>query len=86
MCAMMAKILFEMDLSSLVHKGSVNEPSFKIFLSASLTLGCFFRLPDKVLKPEDFDRGNRGPWRPQLGFNPNRQQAHLDQSGFRALR
>ncbi|KAM8725999.1 5'-3' exoribonuclease 2 [Acanthopagrus schlegelii] len=43
------------------------------------------KLPDKVLKPEDFERGNRGPWRPQLGFNPNRQQAHLDQSGFRAL-
>uniref|UniRef100_A0A671X4Y0 5'-3' exoribonuclease n=1 Tax=Sparus aurata TaxID=8175 RepID=A0A671X4Y0_SPAAU len=46
---------------------------------------CFLRLPEKVLKPEDFERGNRGPWRPQLGFNPNRQQAHLDQSGFRAL-
>ncbi|XP_073348976.1 5'-3' exoribonuclease 2 [Pagrus major] len=43
------------------------------------------KLPDKVLKPEDYERGNRGPWRPQLGFNPNRQQAHLDQSGFRAL-
>uniref|UniRef100_A0A671X120 5'-3' exoribonuclease n=1 Tax=Sparus aurata TaxID=8175 RepID=A0A671X120_SPAAU len=41
------------------------------------------KLPEKVLKPEDFERGNRGPWRPQLGFNPNRQQAHLDQSGFR---
>ncbi|MEQ2189504.1 hypothetical protein GOODEAATRI_025984, partial [Goodea atripinnis] len=42
-------------------------------------------MPTKVLKPEDYERGNRGPWRPQLGFNPNRQQAHLDQSGFRAL-
>uniref|UniRef100_A0A669DWB5 5'-3' exoribonuclease n=1 Tax=Oreochromis niloticus TaxID=8128 RepID=A0A669DWB5_ORENI len=38
-----------------------------------------------VLKPEDWVRGNGQPWRPQLGFNPNRQQAHLDQSGFRAL-
>uniref|UniRef100_A0A8C7Z5E7 5'-3' exoribonuclease n=1 Tax=Oryzias sinensis TaxID=183150 RepID=A0A8C7Z5E7_9TELE len=42
-------------------------------------------IPTKVLKPGDWERGNRGPWRPQLGFNPNRQQAHLDQSGFRAL-
>lgn len=45
-------------------------------------------MPTKVLKPEDFERGNRGnrgSWRPQLGFNPNRQQAHMDQSSFRAL-
>lgn len=45
----------------------------------------FSRMPSKVLKPEDYERGARGPWRPQLGFNPNRQQAHLDQAGFRAL-
>uniref|UniRef100_A0AAX7VJS4 5'-3' exoribonuclease n=1 Tax=Astatotilapia calliptera TaxID=8154 RepID=A0AAX7VJS4_ASTCA len=44
-----------------------------------------FRIPSKVLKPEDWVRGNGQSWRPQLGFNPNRQQAHLDQSGFRAL-
>ncbi|XP_061610280.1 5'-3' exoribonuclease 2 isoform X2 [Phyllopteryx taeniolatus] len=43
------------------------------------------RLPTNVLKPEDWDRRGNQPWRPQLGFNPNRQQAHLDQSGFRAL-
>ncbi|XP_068199051.1 5'-3' exoribonuclease 2 isoform X2 [Antennarius striatus] len=43
------------------------------------------KIPSKVLKPEDWDRGSREPWRPRLGFNPNRQQAHLDQSGFRAL-
>ncbi|XP_044233038.1 5'-3' exoribonuclease 2 [Thunnus albacares] len=43
------------------------------------------KMPNKVLKPGDWERGNREPWRPQLGFNPNRQQAHLDQSGFRAL-
>uniref|UniRef100_A0A7N6AMJ8 5'-3' exoribonuclease n=1 Tax=Anabas testudineus TaxID=64144 RepID=A0A7N6AMJ8_ANATE len=45
-----------------------------------------FRIPSKVLKPGDWEKGNREPWRPQLGFNPNRQQAHLDQSSFRALR
>uniref|UniRef100_A0A8C7K8W4 5'-3' exoribonuclease n=1 Tax=Oncorhynchus kisutch TaxID=8019 RepID=A0A8C7K8W4_ONCKI len=35
----------------------------------------------------DWERGNRGRgnWRPQLGFNSNRQQVHLDQSAFRAL-
>ncbi|XP_059211917.1 5'-3' exoribonuclease 2 isoform X1 [Centropristis striata] len=43
------------------------------------------KMPTKVLKPGDWEKGNREPWRPQLGFNPNRQQAHLDQSGFRAL-
>lgn len=43
------------------------------------------KIPSKVLKPEDWVRGNGQPWRPQLGFNPNRQQAHLDQSAFRAL-
>uniref|UniRef100_A0AAX7V7S3 5'-3' exoribonuclease n=1 Tax=Astatotilapia calliptera TaxID=8154 RepID=A0AAX7V7S3_ASTCA len=43
------------------------------------------KIPSKVLKPEDWVRGNGQSWRPQLGFNPNRQQAHLDQSGFRAL-
>ncbi|XP_056150312.1 5'-3' exoribonuclease 2 [Lampris incognitus] len=43
------------------------------------------KIPSKVLKPGDWERENRGPWRPQLGFNPNRQQAHLNQSAFRAL-
>ncbi|XP_056100748.1 5'-3' exoribonuclease 2 isoform X4 [Rhinichthys klamathensis goyatoka] len=44
------------------------------------------KIPSKVLKPGDFEQSNRGRgWRPQLGFNPNRQQAHLDQSGFRKL-
>lgn len=43
------------------------------------------KIPEKVLKPGDWEQGNRGPWRPQLGFNPNRQQAHLDQSAFRKL-
>lgn len=43
------------------------------------------KIPNKVLKPGDWEQSNRGPWRPQLGFNPNRQQAHLDQSAFRKL-
>uniref|UniRef100_G3PDN9 5'-3' exoribonuclease n=1 Tax=Gasterosteus aculeatus aculeatus TaxID=481459 RepID=G3PDN9_GASAC len=43
------------------------------------------KMPNKVLKPGDWEKGNREPWRPQLGFNQHRQQAHLDQSGFRAL-
>ncbi|XP_055740487.1 5'-3' exoribonuclease 2-like isoform X1 [Salvelinus fontinalis] len=45
------------------------------------------KIPAKVLKPGDWERGNRGRgnWRPQLGFNSNRQQVHLDQSAFRAL-
>ncbi|XP_041831741.1 5'-3' exoribonuclease 2 isoform X2 [Melanotaenia boesemani] len=43
------------------------------------------KIPSKVLKPGDWEKGNRSPWRPQLGFNPNRHQAHLDQSAFRAL-
>uniref|UniRef100_A0A671LPH8 5'-3' exoribonuclease n=1 Tax=Sinocyclocheilus anshuiensis TaxID=1608454 RepID=A0A671LPH8_9TELE len=44
------------------------------------------KIPNKVLKPGDWEQSNRGPWRPQLGFNPNRQQAHLDQSAFRKLK
>ncbi|XP_054618289.1 5'-3' exoribonuclease 2 isoform X2 [Dunckerocampus dactyliophorus] len=43
------------------------------------------KIPNNVLKPEDWERRENQPWRPQLGFNPHRQQAHLDQSGFRAL-
>uniref|UniRef100_A0A667Y095 5'-3' exoribonuclease n=1 Tax=Myripristis murdjan TaxID=586833 RepID=A0A667Y095_9TELE len=37
------------------------------------------KIPSKVLKPSDWERSGQGPWRPQLGFNPNRQQAHLNQ-------
>uniref|UniRef100_A0A673FV24 5'-3' exoribonuclease n=1 Tax=Sinocyclocheilus rhinocerous TaxID=307959 RepID=A0A673FV24_9TELE len=29
------------------------------------------KIPNKVLKPGDWEQSNRGPWRPQLGFNPN---------------
>ncbi|KAI1897388.1 hypothetical protein AGOR_G00082790 [Albula goreensis] len=43
------------------------------------------KIPAKVLKPGDWEKSSNGPWRPQLGFNPNRQQAHLDQSAFRTL-
>uniref|UniRef100_A0AAQ5Y6X6 5'-3' exoribonuclease n=1 Tax=Amphiprion ocellaris TaxID=80972 RepID=A0AAQ5Y6X6_AMPOC len=58
----------------------------KSLAETTLTGIVFFnRIPNKVLKPGDWEKGNREPWRPQLGFNPNRQQAHLDQSGFRAL-
>uniref|UniRef100_A0A667Y090 5'-3' exoribonuclease n=1 Tax=Myripristis murdjan TaxID=586833 RepID=A0A667Y090_9TELE len=42
------------------------------------------KIPSKVLKPSDWERSGQGPWRPQLGFNPNRQQAHLNQSAFRS--
>ncbi|XP_067900492.1 5'-3' exoribonuclease 2 [Heterodontus francisci] len=42
--------------------------------------------PPKVLKPSDWEQSNpKQPWRPRLGFNPNRQQVHLDQSAFRTL-
>ncbi|KAK2864235.1 hypothetical protein Q7C36_003389 [Tachysurus vachellii] len=43
------------------------------------------KIPNKVLKPGDWERSNHQPWRPQLGFNRNRQQMHLDQSSFRTL-
>ncbi|XP_066532870.1 5'-3' exoribonuclease 2 [Hoplias malabaricus] len=43
------------------------------------------KIPSKVLKPGDWERSNSGPWKPRLGFNPNRQQAHLGQSAFRTL-
>ncbi|XP_027011212.1 5'-3' exoribonuclease 2 [Tachysurus fulvidraco] len=43
------------------------------------------KIPNKVLKPGDWERSNNQPWRPQLGFNRNRQQMHLDQSSFRTL-
>uniref|UniRef100_A0A7N8X789 5'-3' exoribonuclease n=1 Tax=Mastacembelus armatus TaxID=205130 RepID=A0A7N8X789_9TELE len=43
------------------------------------------KIPNKVLKPGDWEKGNREPWRPQLGFNRDRQQVHLDQSGFRTV-
>ncbi|XP_078261726.1 5'-3' exoribonuclease 2 isoform X1 [Rhinoraja longicauda] len=43
------------------------------------------KLP-KTLKPGDWEQSNsKQPWRPRLGFNPNRQQVHLDQSAFRTL-
>lgn len=42
--------------------------------------------PPKTLKPGDWEQANsKQPWRPRLGFNPNRQQVHLDQSAFRTL-
>lgn len=43
--------------------------------------------PPITLKPGDWERTNNNgrPWRPQLGFNPDRKSAHLDQSAFRTL-
>uniref|UniRef100_A0A3Q4BQ90 5'-3' exoribonuclease n=1 Tax=Mola mola TaxID=94237 RepID=A0A3Q4BQ90_MOLML len=63
------------------------DPQYADGFEFKATLLTGAKIPNKVLKPEDWEkRGERGSWRPQLGFNPNRQQAHLDQSGFRALR
>ncbi|KAM4694931.1 5'-3' exoribonuclease 2 isoform 2-T2 [Discoglossus pictus] len=43
--------------------------------------------PSTTLKPGDWERTNNNgrPWRPQMGFNPNRKQVHLDSSAFRTL-
>ncbi|XP_061443976.1 5'-3' exoribonuclease 2 isoform X2 [Rhineura floridana] len=43
--------------------------------------------PPPVLKPGDWEKTNNDgrPWRPQLGFNRDRRQVHLDQSSFRTL-
>ncbi|XP_019371666.1 PREDICTED: 5'-3' exoribonuclease 2 isoform X2 [Gavialis gangeticus] len=43
--------------------------------------------PPPVLKPGDWEKTNNNgrPWRPQLGFNRDRQPVHLDQSAFRTL-
>uniref|UniRef100_A0A7M4EXS2 5'-3' exoribonuclease n=1 Tax=Crocodylus porosus TaxID=8502 RepID=A0A7M4EXS2_CROPO len=43
--------------------------------------------PPAVLKPGDWEKTNNNgrPWRPQLGFNRDRQPVHLDQSAFRTL-
>uniref|UniRef100_A0A7M4EYW1 5'-3' exoribonuclease n=1 Tax=Crocodylus porosus TaxID=8502 RepID=A0A7M4EYW1_CROPO len=45
------------------------------------------RKPPAVLKPGDWEKTNNNgrPWRPQLGFNRDRQPVHLDQSAFRTL-
>lgn len=45
----------------------------------TLIFAAYFRMPERVLKPEDFDQRNRGKsWMPQLGF-----QKH---SGYRGDR
>ncbi|CAI5780498.1 5' [Podarcis lilfordi] len=43
--------------------------------------------PPPVLKPGDWEKTNNDgrAWRPQLGFNRDRRQVHLDQSSFRTL-
>lgn len=62
-------------------------PVLFVFVWEKYNGSLSLRIPAKVLKPGDWERGNRGRgnWRPQLGFNSNRQQVHLDQSAFRAL-
>ncbi|KAJ8356102.1 hypothetical protein SKAU_G00188960 [Synaphobranchus kaupii] len=61
------------------------DPQFEVGFVFKAVVLPGAKTPSKVLKPGDWERSNRGSWRPQLGFNPNRQQAHLDQSGFRTL-
>lgn len=76
--------------SKVSHTFTFNK-SLLVLLLPRVTMHCLdfvcvaFRLPTNVLKPEDWDRRDNQPWRPQLGFNSNRQRSHLDQSGFRAL-
>uniref|UniRef100_A0A098M1Z1 5'-3' exoribonuclease n=1 Tax=Hypsiglena sp. JMG-2014 TaxID=1550645 RepID=A0A098M1Z1_9SAUR len=43
--------------------------------------------PAAVLKPGDWEKTNNDgkSWKPQLGFNRDRRQVHLDQSAFRTL-
>uniref|UniRef100_A0A8C6XS91 5'-3' exoribonuclease n=1 Tax=Naja naja TaxID=35670 RepID=A0A8C6XS91_NAJNA len=43
--------------------------------------------PAAVLKPGDWEKSNNDgkSWKPQLGFNRDRRQVHLDQSAFRTL-
>ncbi|XP_013873415.1 5'-3' exoribonuclease 2 [Austrofundulus limnaeus] len=76
-------------LRDISHSTAINvkfkDPHFSAEFVFKAVLLPGAKIPNKVLKPEDWERRNREPWRPQLGFNPNRQQAHLDQSAFRAL-
>uniref|UniRef100_A0AAY4CDL3 5'-3' exoribonuclease n=1 Tax=Denticeps clupeoides TaxID=299321 RepID=A0AAY4CDL3_9TELE len=71
------------DISQNSAVGSFMDPQYKedYIFKAVVLPGA--KIPNKVLKPHDWEQSNHRPWRPQLGFNPNRQQAHLDQSGFR---
>nr|XP_015803747.2 5'-3' exoribonuclease 2 [Nothobranchius furzeri] len=76
-------------LRDISHCSAINvkfkDPQFAEGFVFKAVLLSGAKIPSKVLKPGDWERGNREPWRPQLGFNPNRQQAHLNQSAFRAL-
>uniref|UniRef100_A0A7N6AIV6 5'-3' exoribonuclease n=1 Tax=Anabas testudineus TaxID=64144 RepID=A0A7N6AIV6_ANATE len=73
-------------LRDISHNSSIGRSRSHFHVIIKCLFLFIFRIPSKVLKPGDWEKGNREPWRPQLGFNPNRQQAHLDQSSFRALR
>ncbi|XP_043552473.1 5'-3' exoribonuclease 2 isoform X1 [Chiloscyllium plagiosum] len=62
------------------------DPQFEdcYIFKASLLPGAV--KPPKVLKPADWEQSNqKQPWKPRLGFNPNRPQVHLDQAAFRTL-
>ncbi|XP_012679393.2 5'-3' exoribonuclease 2 isoform X2 [Clupea harengus] len=61
------------------------DPQFEVDFVFKAVLLPGAKLAVKVLKPGDWERSSNGPWRPQLGFNHNRQQVHLDQSAFRSL-
>ncbi|XP_075263280.1 5'-3' exoribonuclease 2-like isoform X1 [Convolutriloba macropyga] len=51
---------------------------------ATILPGC--KMPEKVLKPGDWDNKRDGQFRPMIGFNRNMPRASLDQAGHRMLR
>lgn len=78
-------------LRSLTHNYTISikfkDPQFEdgFVFKAVVLQGA--KKPPITLKPGDWERTNNNgrPWRPQLGFNPDRKSAHLDQSAFRTL-
>ncbi|XP_069788479.1 5'-3' exoribonuclease 2 isoform X1 [Narcine bancroftii] len=74
--------IVENNVCSILFKDPQFEDNY-IFKAALLPTAV---KPPKVLKPSDWEQSNpKQPWRPRLGFNPSRQQVHLDQSAFRTL-
>ncbi|KAL3052088.1 hypothetical protein OYC64_004777 [Pagothenia borchgrevinki] len=76
-------------LRDIAHNSAIGvkfrDPAFEKDFVFKAVLLSGAKMANAVLKPGDWERGNRQPWRPQTGFNQHRQPAHLDQSGFRAL-
>ncbi|XP_034059079.1 5'-3' exoribonuclease 2 isoform X2 [Gymnodraco acuticeps] len=76
-------------LRDIAHNSAIGvkfrDPAFEKDFVFKAVLLSGAKMPNAVLKPGDWEKGNRQPWRPQTGFNQHRQPAHLDQSGFRAL-